>query len=127
MAAWQVIPVNGAFADALVVDFGGIIAANTSLPPDSKLCLELDYSSAAASQVVLYLAPPTNLVQQRIMIYDSALQTVPAANSTQYLTGVCVDVPIRSGVLQPYGLYLTKPAGAANLTIYTTPKMGPGC
>lgn len=126
MAAWEVIDVSAAHADTLVTTFGGIFAASTALPPDSKFCLELDYGSAAATQVIIYLAPPTNQPEERIMIYDSATQT-PTPDLTQYLTGICVDVPIRAGVLLPYQLYMTKPIGDAFLTIYTTSKMGPGC
>jgi hypothetical protein len=132
MSAWTVTPVNGVLADSLVTSFGstvsGVDAPSTALPPDSRMCLEFHYSSTAATQVVIYLATTAGATGDNIvMIYDSALQTVPAANSTQYLTGICVDVPIVAGTLVPMQLRITKAASTANIRWATTVKMGPCC
>lgn len=129
MSVWTVTPVNGALADFLVTDFGGGVSGSTiALPPDGRLCLEFHYSSTAATQVQIYLAPaPAAAAQNIVMVYDSAFQTNPAADSTQYLTGICVDVPIAQGTLIPMFLFITKAPSTANIRWATTVKMGPGC
>lgn len=127
MSIWTVTAVNGALADSLVTNFGGVIAANTALPPDSELSLIFHYSSSAASQVQIYLATAAGAAPQNIvMIYDSAFQTNPAADSTQYLTNVCVAIPIQQGILQPLQLRITKANTTANIRWKVTPKLG-GC
>lgn len=129
MSAWTNVNVNGALADSLVTDFGGALGAtNVTLPPDSELCLTLDYSSSAASQVRIYLATGVGAAAQNlVMIYDSAFQTNPGADSTQYLTGICVSVPLIPGTQVPMQLRITKANTTAIIRFKTIPKMGPCC
>lgn len=59
------------------------------------------------------------------MLYDSAFQTNPGANQTQYITGLSVSVPIQPGGT-PYQLRITKAASTANIWLAWEWKMGPG-
>lgn len=128
MSAWSPrVPVNGALVDFLVTDYGGgVFGPTIALPADCRLCLVFNYSSDAQTQVQIYLAPaPAAAPQDIVMVHDSAAEPVPDA--TQYLTGVCVDVPIAPGTLIPMFLFITKAASTANIRWATTVKMGPGC
>lgn len=129
MSIWTATAVNGALADFLVTDFGGVNAPTTTpSPPDGELCLIFHYSSTVATQVQIFLATAAGAAGQNIvMIYDSAFQTNPAANSTQFLTGICVAVPIIQGTQQPMQLRITKAASTATIRWKATPRMGPGC
>lgn len=129
MSAWQIIPINGALADSLVTDFGGSLTAqNTTLPPDSRCCLTFHYSAAAATQVQIYLALAAGVsADQIVMAYDSALQTNPGADQTQYITNWSVDVPIDATTRRPWPVRITKAATNANFTFKIDVKMGPGC
>jgi hypothetical protein len=126
MSAWRQIAVNGALADSLVWDFGGVLANNTVLPPDSRLCVTLDYKSAAATQLYLFLATGAGVAAElQDTVYDSAFQTNPGADQTTTLKDWAFQVPILAGV--PLGLRITKAATNANIWIATTVLMGPGC
>lgn len=126
MSVWTPTIVNGLLADELVTDFGGTLATSRSLPPDSRMCLTLHYSSSAPTAVRLFLAvSPGTSPQDQILIYDSAFQVNPGADQTQYLTNIVVDVPIVN--LEPLGLRITKGISDAIVMWSTSVRMGPGC
>lgn len=128
MSVWTTTAVNGALADSLVTDFDAASSPSTRLPQDGELCLVFHYSSSAASQVRIFLATAAGAAAANlVMVYDSAFQTNPAADSTQYLTNICVTVPLASGTLIPMQLRITKANTTANIRWKATPKMGPTC
>ena len=121
MSVWTQTQVNGALADSLVNAFGTAFAANTSLSPDSRLCLTLHYSSVSAHQVRLFLATAAGVTNDQIvMIYDSA-----TAGATQFITDFSVRVPIISGTLLPMALRITKDNVNASLRYTFDPSIGP--
>lgn len=126
MPAWTPpIAVDGALADVLVDDFGGS-TVSASLPRDQRLCITVDYAAAAAGQLQLWLATGAGVAaEDRIMLYDSAFQTNPGANQTQYVTGLVVSVPIDTSTMTPYQLRITKGNFNANVWIAAAWSMGP--
>lgn len=127
MPAWTApIAVNGALADSLVNDFGaGVVPGN--LPNDGRMCLTIEYAAASAGQLMLWLATGVGVaVQNRIMLYDSAYQTNPGADQTQYVTGLTVSVPLVPGTRAPYQLRITKGNFNANIWLAWSWSMGPG-
>jgi hypothetical protein len=128
MSGWQTVAVNGALADSLVVDLTTQPSPFNGLPQDAELILKINYAASAATQVRLFLAAGAGAAAaaQRI-VYDSAFQLNPAANSTQYLTGICVSVPLAPGTNNWMQLRITKAASTANIDWRTKVTMGPGC
>ncbi len=127
MSAWTRTAVNGALADSLVTNFGGGNAQTANLGADARMCLTLTYSADAATQVRIFLAPTSaSPAEEQVLIYDSALQLNPAADTTDYLTNISVDVPIQSSG-RPLELRITKAASDAFIWWVTTPQAGAGC
>lgn len=126
MAAWTTpIAVNGALADSLVFDFGGTLAVGTSLPPDCRLCVQIAYASSAPTQLQLWLATGVGVAAElRVFLYDSAFQTNPGPDSTQYITNLAASDVIQPGGI-PYQLRITKAASTANIWLAYSWKMGP--
>lgn len=125
MSAWTPVVVNGALADSLVADFGGVNGQLASLPSDARMCLTVHYSASAATQVRLYLATAAlAAAQDQVLIYDSALQLNPGPNLTDYFTAQ-ISVPILANT--PMQLRITKAASTATIRFATDVAMGPGC
>lgn len=129
MSAWSgLFAVNGALIDSLVTDFGGALSNNVAMPQDSRLCLTFHFSCDTPTAVQLYLAYSAGAAAQLItMIYDSALQTNPGPDQTDYLTNIVVDVPIDPSTRRPKSLRITKAAGNAIIEFASAVRMGPGC
>ncbi len=126
MAAWQSLVINGAVADTLVDDFGGATGGPSSLPADQRICLRVDYSSDAQTQVIIYLALSNAAADENVvMLYDSRQQTVPAVDSTQWVTDLTTSVPFLVGL--PMQLRITKAASDAVIRWEWFSMMGPGC
>lgn len=124
MTAWQQIAVNGVLADSTVSDFGVANAPNTRLPNDSKLCITVHYQGVAAVAVRIFLAPAAGAtLDNQVLIVDSANTT---ATTIQNYSG-CTDVPIRSGILQPLTLRITKGNTNASIWLYAAFKSGATC
>lgn len=129
MSAWSgLFAVNGALIDSLVTDFGGALSNNTALPAESRLCLVFHFSCDTPTTVQLYLAYNAGASPEELtMIYDSALQTNPGPNQTDYLTNIVVDVPINPNTRRPKSLRISKAAGDAFIEFSSAVRMGPGC
>lgn len=125
MAAWQTLAINGVVADTLVDAFGGNTGTAASLPRDQRLCLRVDYSSDAQTQVIIYLAIGAGSADQNlVMLYDSRQQVVPAADSTQWVTDLTTSVPIFSSL--PMQLRISKGNSNAVIRWESFYSMGPG-
>lgn len=121
---WQELAVNGAVADTLVENFGGATGTPSSLPQDQQICLRVDYSSDAQTQVILYLAVSNAAADENIiMLHDSRTEPVP--DTTQWLTDIVTIVPFLNNL--PYQLRITKGASDAFVRWYWFASMGPGC
>lgn len=120
---WQVLAINGAVADTLIEDFGGAVGGPSSLPPDQQICLRVDYSSDAQTQVILYLALSNAAPDEDIiMLHDSRVEATP--DTTQWLTDIVTSVPVFGGL--PMQLRITKGASDARVRWTWFSSMGPG-
>lgn len=128
MSGWQTVAVNGALADSLVADLTLQPSPFAGLPTDARLCLMINYAASSATQVRIFLAAGAGAAAaaQRI-VYDSAFQTNPGADQTQYLTNICVSVPLAAGTNNWMQLRITKANNTANIDWCTKITMGPGC
>lgn len=128
MSGWQTVPVNGALADSLVVDLTTQPSPFAGLPSDAELVLMINYASSAASQVRIFLANGAgSAAAAQRLVYDSAAQTNPGADQTQYLTNICVSVPLAVGTNNWMQLRITKANTTANIDWRTKVTMGGGC
>lgn len=90
--------------------------------------LTIDLALVEPSRVEIWMAPSeASHPQYRRKIYDSAFQTNPGADQTQYLTNICVSVPLAAGTNNWMQLRITKANNTANIDWCTKITMGPGC
>lgn len=121
MSGWTEFNANGALADVEVANF-----QPASYTRDSVLCVLLKYNSAAATQLQIFSATGAGVAAEfRNMIYDSAFQTNPGPDSTQYLNDFPSQIIIAAST--PWTLRITKAASNARLWWRTTLLAGPGC